>query len=750
MISKIRSSYGIIRLYARPKITNHRDSRGGWFNRELKLLLVFFGLIPFYNLVFSDNTFALYTPTLSASVDRSDITIPGSTVLGFSKTSFNSFNLIVKTNNRTGYTAFISSETDDTALKNLESTSGAKIQSITENLTLNDFTANTWGYKMGSENKFKPIPSASSPVNIIQTTNSTGYNALTNGIGYNEINVINLGVKLDDTLESGNYANKMVISVVSNPYEKKARINRGYDFNVSVGNLDKNQTVVDGKGKRDNIYHIKRSLITKELIPADAVNIENGNTSDYEVKIWFVPSENTAYYWTEADKITLSKDGSFMFDRMSKLQTIDLSGFDTSEAEDMSRMFAASPELKTLDLSGFNTSKVKNITYMFYDAGKIEALDLSAFDTSNVTTMYGLFNGMRALKNLNISSFNTQNVTEMQEMFQYNSSLTSLDLSHFDTRKVTNMEWMFKEMSNVTSLNLLSFDTSKVTNMHGMFQSAAKLTNLNVSSFNTSNVVNMEAMFAGLQELTSLDVTNFNTSKVVNMGGMFLNMTNLTSLDVTNFNTSKVTYMANMFSNTAKLTNLDVRNFNTENVTNMMYMFYKMNKIIDLDLSSFNTQNVTDMGGMFAYVTNLKSLNLANFNTKKVTNMYSMFSSMTSLTALDLSNFDTSNVTNMDGMFYRTNSLTSLDLSNFDTSNVVNMQSMFELWDEDTDKDKLTVIYVNNDFDTLKVTNFSNMFKNRKRLRGGNGSYLSNPVTADKTWLRVDRPGVQGYFTKKA
>jgi len=648
-------------------------------------------------LIFSDNTFALYTPTLSASVDKSDITVSGSTVLRFNKTSFNSFNLIVKTNNRTGYTAAISTETDDTSLKNLDSTSGAKIQSITENLALDNFTANTWGYKMGSENKFKPIPSASSPVNIIQTTNSTGYNALTNGIGYNEINVINLGVKLDDTLESGNYANKMVISVVSNPYEKKARINRGYDFNVSVGNLDKNQIVVDGKGKRDNIYHIKRSLITKELIPADAVNIENGNTSDYEVKIWFVPSENTAYYWTEADKITLSKDGSFMFDRMSKLQTIDLSGFDTSESEDMSRMFAASPELKSLDLSGFNTSKVKNMTYMFYDAGKIETLDLSAFDTSNVTTMYGLFNEMRALKNLNISSFNTQNVTEMQEMFQYNSSLTSLDLSHFDTRKVTNMRWMFNEMSNVTSLDLSSFDTGKVTDMYGMFKSAAKLTSLNVSSFDTSNVTNMRFMFSGLQELTTLNVTNFNT----------------------------------------------------ENVEDMSYMFYEMNKIIDLDLSSFNTKNATNMRGMFAYATNLKSLNLANFNTRKVTDMYSMFSSMTSLITLDLSSFNTSNVTDMDGMFYHANSLTSLDLSNFDTSNVINMQSMFELGDEDTDNDKLAVIYVNNDFNTSKVINFSNMFKNRRKLRGGNGSYLANPATADKTWLRVDRPGVQGYFTKK-
>lgn len=663
---------------------------GGWFSWELKFLGLFLTFISFSNLIFSDNTFALYTPVLSASVDNSDVTISGNDVINsYSKMSLNSMNLTVKTNNRTGYTAAISTETDDTSLKNLDSTLGAKIQSITENLALNNFTANTWGYKMGSENNFKPIPAASNPSNIIQTTVGTGYD---------ETNKINIGMKLSDTLESGNYTNKIIVSVISNPYEKKARINRGYDFNVSVGNLDKNQTIVDRKGKRDNIYHIKRSLITKDLIPADAVNIENGNTSDYEVKIWFAPSENTAYYWTEADKITLSKDSSFMFDRMSKLQTIDLSGFDTSEAENMARMFSNSPELKSLDFSGFNTGKVKDFTYTFYDAKNIESLDLSMFDTSSTTTMYGMFNGMTALKNLNISSFNTQNVTEMQEMFQYNSSLTSLDLLHFDTRKVKNMRSMFNGMSNVTSLDLSSFDTGKVTDMYGMFLSATKLTNLNVSSFNTYNVTTMRYMFSGLQELTSLNVTNFNT----------------------------------------------------ENVTDMSYMFYKMNKIIDLDLSSFNTQNVTDMGGMFAYVTNLKSLNLANFNTRKVTNMYSMFSSMTSLTALDLSNFDTSNVINMDGMFYHANSLTSLDLSNFDTSNVVNMQSMFELGDEDTDKDKLTVIYVNNDFDTSKVTIFTNMFKNRKRLRGGNGSYLSDPVTADKTWLRVDRPGVQGYFTRKS
>ena len=656
-------------------------------------------------------------------MDKSDVTVSGSTVLRFGKTSFNSLNLIVKTNNRTGYTAFISSETDDTSLKNLESTSGAKIKSIAEDALLDNFTANTWGYKMGSENKFKPIPSASSPVNIIQTTNSTGYNALTSGIGYNEINVINLGVKLDDTLESGNYTNKMVISVVSNPYEKKARINRGYDFNVSVGNLDKNQTVIDGKGKRDNIYHIKRSSIAKDLIPADAVNIENGSTSDYEVKIWFVPSENTVYYWTEADKITLSKDSSFMFDRMSKLQTIDLSGFDTSESEDMSRMFAASPELKSLDLSGFNTSKVKNMIYMFYDAGKIETLDLSAFDTSSVTTMYGLFNGMRALKNLNISSFNTQNVTEMQEMFQYNSSLTSLDLSHFDTRKVTNMKSMFYNLSNVTSLDLSSFDTRNVKQMNDMFQGVSKVSTLRLNNFNTEKVENMSGMFAYMSELENLDVSSFDTGRVTNMYGMFSGVKRLRSINVSNFNTSAVTNMGYMFTNMAALENLDINNFNTSAVTNMNNMFSGMTSLRSLNLSNFDTANVKDMGGMFH--------------------------NMKTITELNLSNFNTSNVLGMEAMFYNMTALKTLDISNFDTSQVGSVKSIFAT----ADGDNLERIYVNNDFNTARLTSYmdyTNMFTGRTKLRGGNGSYLSNPATADLTWLRVDRPGVQGYFTRKS
>ena len=326
-------------------------------------------------------------------------------------------------------------------------------------------------------------------------------------------------------------------------------------------------------------------------------------------------------------------------------------------------------------------------------------------------------------------------------------NILDIDLSSFDTSKVTNMSEMFSRKPYLTTLDLSNFDTSKVTNMSEMFSHMPNLTTLNLSSFDTSKVTNMNSMFYGMLKITTLNLSNFDTSQVTDMGGMFSFM-NLTTLNLSNFDTSKVTNMREMFSWTS-LTTLDLSNFNTSQVTNMNSMFYGMLKITTLNLSNFDTSRVTDMFRMFSDMPNLTTLNLSNFNTSQVTNMSLMFSRMSKITTLDLSNFDTSKVTYMNGMFADMPNLTTLDLSNFDTSKVTDMSGMFFLKDKDKFMDKLERIYVKNDFNTAKVTGFTDMFKNRYKLRGGNGSYLADPNTADKTWLRVDRPGVSGYFTRK-
>ena len=604
----------------------------GWLNRELKLLLVFFGLISFSNFIFSNNTSALFVPILSASVDNAAASVNGNQVINSTnKTTEIPLNLTVNTNNKTGYTATLNSETDETALVNNDSAANAKINSISSTGSLGDFSNNTWGYKFGSSTNYAPIPALSTPAQILQTTGKT------NG---NETNNIKIGMKLGDNLESGRYTNKLIFSILTNNYDHIAIMTEGPDFNTKLKALETTT---------NKIEHFKKSTVA----PAASMNTTNieDEESDYEIKLWLDPTDKTAYYYAEPEKVYLNEDSSNMF------------------------------------FSDPLEQKIRNVL----------EIDLSNFNTSHVTNMRSMFDGM----------FN----------------LTTLDLSSFDTSNVTNMRAMFYDMRNLTTLNLSNFNTSKVTNMRSMFARMHSLTLLNLSNFDTSNVTDMSFMFAHMHSLTSLNLSNFDTSKVTNMYAMFNDMSNLTTLNLSNFDTSMV--------------------------TDMSYMFAVTPKLATLNLSSFDTSKVTNMSHMFDGATNLTTLNLSSFDTSKVTNMSWMFRNVPNLTTLNLSNFDTSKVTDMSDMFSEMLNLTSLDISNFDTSNVTKMNQMFLLPNGYEYNDKLEKIYVNNDFNTSKLAEFSDMFKNRKKLRGGNGSYLPNPSTADKTWLRVDRPGVQGYFTRK-
>ena len=473
---------------------------------------------------------ALFTPTLSASVDQANLQVNGNQVINSTnKTTEIPLNLTVNTNNKTGYTATLNSETNETALVNNDSITNAKINSISFAGLLGDFSNNTWGYKFGASSDYSPIPALSTPAQIIQTAGKT------NG---NESNQLSIGMKLADNLESGNYTNKLILSFVSNPYTMRAIMTEGPDFNAKLKALE---TVTD------KIEHFKKSAVAPAA-SMDAVNIED-EESECEIKLWLDPTDKTAYYYTEPEKVYLNTDSSKMFS------------------------------------SRYDEQKIKNIL----------EIDLSSFDTSQVTSMDAMFGDM--------------------------SSLTTLNLSNFNTSKVTNMDSMFFRMSSLTTLNLSNFDTSKVTYMNAMFYGMSSLTSLDLSSFNTSKVMGMEDMFSRMSSLTTLNLSNFNTLQVVSMDRMFFGMSNLTTLD----------------------------------------------------------------------------------------------------------------------------------LSNFDTSKVTDMDFMFALADEEKLKDKLERIYVNNDFNIAELTGFSEMFRNRKKLRGGNGSYLNYPSDADNSWLRIDDPahGRPGYFTRK-
>ena len=94
-----------------------------------------------------------------------------------------------------------------------------------------------------------------------------------------------------------------------------------------------------------------------------------------------------------AGKIAGLTSMNSMFNNCSILASLDLSGFDTSQATDMSYMFSGCFELANLDLSGFDTSKVTNMNSMFNNCSILASLDLSGFDTSRATIAANMFQG---------------------------------------------------------------------------------------------------------------------------------------------------------------------------------------------------------------------------------------------------------------------------------------------------------------------------------------------------------------------
>ena len=421
--------------------------------------------------------------------------------------------LNVETNNRTGYTATISSSSENTSLVNSSPASTNQIPSISSNLNLSDFNANTWGYKLNNSANYNPIPALSVPISVLQTTNKT------NGL---DSNIINIGMKLSQNLESGTYSNTLVFSFISNPYTPKAIMMRGLDFQNRLARFDPNPSHVNNHPELPtypNLVHIKRERNASN-IPMNAINLEADN-SEAEIKVWYDSATKTVYWYSSAEKIYLNPDCTNMFAYFTGMTDVDLSSFDTSEVENMNAMFYFNFALEKLNVSGFDTSRVKDMSAMFDNLTSLKELDITNFNTSNVETMQYMFYNLNKVKTLDVSHFDTRNVKNMEGVFSWMTSLESLNLSNFNTSKVTTMRDIFAATTTLKSLDLSSFDTRNVVDMRAMFYYMISLKTLNVSSFNTENVENMSNMFARTDSLEELDLSSFKTPKVKAFRAMF-------------------------------------------------------------------------------------------------------------------------------------------------------------------------------------------------------------------------------------
>ena len=319
------------------------------------------------------------------------------------------------------------------------------------------------------------------------------------------------------------------------------------------------------------------------IVPSDAKYSKDiSSKQDGSVMLWYTDKDNNNLYEVSIGgkngSVEANTIGSGMFAYLENVDTLDLTGLDTSNTTDMSHMFRDSKKLTSLDLSNFNTFKVIYMNNMFYNCTSLTKLNLNSFDTSKVVNMSHIFDGCSNLENVDLSNFNTSNVINMEGVFQNDTNLKEIKLGdNFKTNKVTTMLAMFASCSSLKRVDLSNFDTSNVTTMQSMFYKCENLELLDLSSFKTNKVTNMYCMFAYCTSLKTINLTSFDTSKVTTMQSMFLLCKSIEMLDLSTFTTDSATNIMYMFDTCSSLKSLDIRNASFSSVSKNTSAFNVVN-----------------------------------------------------------------------------------------------------------------------------------------------------------------------------
>ena len=247
-------------------------------------------------------------------------------------------------------------------------------------------------------------------------------------------------------------------------------INSNIIMNTDVPTSKRSDFFIEGLARGD-IEEL--TILESSKAPSGVTAFDISSNEDGSVMLWYEDKNKNnlyeVYIGGKNGKVKLNNDGSYLFAYLENIESLDLSGLDTSKVTTMNNMFDNCKKITSLDLSSFDTSNVTSMSSMFSSNESLTSLDLSSFDTSNVEEMTSMFYDCESLINLDVSNFNTSKVTEMSSMFEYCGSLTSLNLSNFDTSKVRSMVQMFYGCTNLTSLDIRNFDFSNVISYSNMF-----------------------------------------------------------------------------------------------------------------------------------------------------------------------------------------------------------------------------------------------------------------------------------------
>lgn len=359
---------------------------------------------------------------------------------------------------------------------------------------------------------------------------------------------------------------------------------------------------------RGNVTHggspvaFKRSqvLATDTSLMTDG-HLETISTDDspYEAYAWHDTRDNTVYWYSAADALTLSANDS-LSGLISGWTLKDISGF-----------------------RDFDMSKVANSPSWFYGENIVDDWSpISHWNFASLTGLYGgVFNSCNGIYDDNgnyvrceyfwkdwsfAKYWKTPNLRSLGGTFTGNPNITSLqDIANIDVSKVTSFSGSFGGLSSLQNLDgLEKWDVSSIQNADGAFSGLYSLSDISALSAWGSKLGNLQSasgMFNGAKALADLSpLSTWRTPNLKSANGMFSEIPVLKSVaPLKDWDVSSVTTFSGMFSNTAISDVSPLKDWNVSSGENFSGMFAKT-KVKDASaLENWAVSSEADVKGMF-------------------------------------------------------------------------------------------------------------------------------------------------------
>jgi len=207
-----------------------------------------------------------------------------------------------------------------------------------------------------------------------------------------------------------------------------------------------------------------------------------------------------------------------VFQDMTNIGYVDLSGWDTSEVTTMDDAFYGASNFNA-DLSAFNVSRVTRMMNTFRGASAFAGSGLEDWDTSSVLTLESAFRSATSF-NGDIGRWTTSAVTTMARAF-YGATSFNADVSNMDVSSVTSLMAAFRE-ATAFDRDLSAWPiTSELTNLQHAFRDATSFQGTNgMNGWDTSNVNIMKYAFGGCASFNG-DISGWSVERVTNFENMF-------------------------------------------------------------------------------------------------------------------------------------------------------------------------------------------------------------------------------------